>query len=218
MQNNKKLEEQAMKKITVLAMVLFFILAATAPSWSETDDANGKTALLIIDVQDFYYPGGGYALVNPEAAGLNAQKLLAKFREKKMLVIHVRHNAKQNAGIHEQVKPLPGEKVISKNYVNSFRETDLLEFLNANRVKHLVLCGMQTHMCLEAATRAAADYGFDCTVVGDACATQDLKFGDKVVKAEDVHYSTLASLSGRYAKVVDTGPFLKEFGLASGGK
>lgn len=199
-----------MKRTFVLCILFFFVLMAALPSQAESEEA-GKTALLIIDVQYFYYPGGGYALVNPEAAGLNAQKLLAKFRERKMPVIHVRHNAKTNADIHVHVKPLPGEKVISKDYANSFRDTDLLEYLKENGVKRLVLCGMQTHMCLEAATRNAADLGFDCTVVGDACATRDLKFKDKVVKASDVHYSTLASLSGAYAKVVDTETFLKEF-------
>jgi len=70
-----------------------------------------------------------------------------------------------------------------------------------------VLCGMQTHMCLEAATRAAADLGFECIVIGDACATKDLKFGDKVIKAEDVHYSTLATFRP-YAKVMDTAEYL----------
>ena len=67
---------------------------------------------------------------------------------------------------------------------------------------------MQTHMCLEAATRAAADFGFSCIVIGDACATKDLKFGDKVIKAEDVHYSTLATFKP-YAKVLNTDDYLK---------
>ena len=63
---------------------------------------------------------------------------------------------------------------------------------------------MQTQMCLEGATRAASDYGFECIVVSDACATRDLKFGDKTVKAEDVQTAVLATLTdGRYAKVID---------------
>jgi nicotinamidase-related amidase len=170
-----------------------------------------KTALLIIDIQYFYFPGGGYELVNPEAASLNAKKVLEAFRQKKKTIIHVRHNAKNAADIHANVKPLPGEKVISKNYANSFRETNLLKFLKENKIKRLVIVGMQTHMCVEAATRAAADYGFKCMVLHDACATRDLKFKDKTIPAEQVHYSTLSSLSGGYAKVIDTETFLKMF-------
>jgi nicotinamidase-related amidase len=63
---------------------------------------------------------------------------------------------------------------------------------------------MQTHMCVEGATRAAHDLGYDCIVVGDACATRDLEFGERMVPAADVHAATLATLDGIYAEVVDT--------------
>jgi nicotinamidase-related amidase len=67
---------------------------------------------------------------------------------------------------------------------------------------------MQTHMCLEAATRAAHDMGYICTVVEDACATRDLKFGEVTVKAKDVHYSTLSTLKS-YGNVVNLKEFLE---------
>jgi nicotinamidase-related amidase len=164
---------------------------------------------LIIDVQDFYFPGGSVPLVNPEPASLNAKKILKKFREKSLMVIHVRHNAKSGAGIHANVKPVKGEKVISKNYANSFKDTDLLEYLNKHQMKRLVIVGMQTHMCVEAATRAGGDLGFECILVHDACATRALKFQEKLISAEDVHYSTLSTLSRTYAKVIDTKTFLE---------
>ncbi len=169
---------------------------------------NNAAALLLIDIQDFYFPGGRSALVNPEKASLNAQKILKKFREKGLLVVHVRHNAKSGAEIHKHVKPINAEKVISKDHVNSFKDTDLLKYLRAQNVKQLVICGMMTHMCVEAATRAAHDFGFDCILIGDACATRDLKYGNKVIKAEDVHFSTLSSLKGYYAKVMNTDEYL----------
>ena len=83
-----------------------------------------------------------------------------------------------------------------------------IEYLKKNKVKRLVICGMQTHMCLEAAVRAAHDYDFECIVVHDACAARDLKFADRVIKAEDVHYSTLSTLKA-YAKIIDTATYLK---------
>jgi nicotinamidase-related amidase len=195
--NNKTL---TMKK---LILIISFFMASSIYA------QQNQTALLIIDIQYFYYPGGSSALINPEPAGKNARKLLEYFRENKMLVVHIRHNAKQGAEIHEDVKPLPDEKVISKDHVNSFRNTDLLDFLNEHKIKNLVICGMQTHMCVEAATRAGADLGFNCTLIHDACATKDLKFGDVTVKSADVHYSTLSTLKS-YAKVLDLETFLKE--------
>ncbi len=197
----------------IIAIVISFIGISCIPVNGQAGGKmdTPKTALLIIDIQDFYFPGGALALKNPEAASLNAKKLLEKFRVEKNLVIHVRHNAKTGADIHPNVQPLPGEKVISKDNINSFIGTDLLAYLNEHGIKRLVICGMQTNMCVEAATRAASDLGFKCILVHDACAARDLKFLDKTVSADDVHYSTLATLSGTYAKIVDTETFLKQF-------
>jgi len=98
--------------------------------------------------------------------------------------------------------------VITKKEVNAFLNTGLNDYLKQNNIKYVTLCGMQTHMCLEAGTRAAHDFGYDCIVVEDACATRDLKFGDVTVKASDVHYSTLATLKS-YAKVLILNDYLK---------
>jgi nicotinamidase-related amidase len=167
-----------------------------------------KTALLLIDIQDFYFPGGKSALVEPVKAANNAAKLLEYFRKEKMVVIHVRHISEPGGKINDIVKPLPEEKIFSKSAVNCFVGTDLLEYLKTNKADTLVICGMQTHMCVEAATRAASDMGFKCILIHDACATKDLKFGDSVIKAEDVHYSTLVTLKN-YAKVESTEEYLK---------
>jgi nicotinamidase-related amidase len=106
------------------------------------------------------------------------------------------------------VAPIDGEKVFTKTEVSCFKGTEVLAHLRALGVERLVLVGMQTHMCLEAATRAASDLGFECIVIGDACATRDLTYGDTTVKAADVQASTLATLDRTYATVVDTETFL----------
>lgn len=166
-----------------------------------------ETALLIIDIQNFYFAGGSSELVNPVPASLNAQKLLAKFRKAKQPVIHIKHGDGAGSEIHPNVAPMPGEKIIVKKEVNCFKNTDLLEYLQENGIRKLVLCGMQTNMCLEAATRAAADYGFECIVIHDACAAKNQTFGGITVKAEDVHLATLATLKA-YAKIESTADFL----------
>ena len=187
-------------------MMIAFILS----SISLGKDNSVNTAFLVIDIQNFYFPGGKWELVNPEKASLNAKRILESFRKKKQLVIHVRHNSKDQSEIHKHVAPLSSEKVISKDHANSFKDTDLLNYLKDNQIQNLIICGMMTHMCVEAATRAAHDYGFQCTVIHDACTTRSLKFGDKTIHAEEVHYSTLSSLSGSYAKIVDTETYLKK--------
>jgi len=189
-----------MKKIFFSFVIITLIISSISAQ-------TGKKALLIIDIQDFYFPGGKSALVEPEKAAANAAILLDKFRKEKLLVVHVRHNSESGGKINDMVKPLPGEKIVSKDAVNCFVGTDLLEFLITNKTDTLVICGMQTHMCVEAATRAASDYGFKCILIHDACATKDLRFNDKIIKAEDVHYSTLSTLKN-YSQVLSTKEYI----------
>ena len=122
---------------------------------------------------------------------------------------HRRHNFEPGGGIHPNVGPEPGEKVISKDHANAFKDTDLLRHLKDHGIKTLVICGMMTHMCVEAAVRAAHDFDFNVCVAHDACATRALSFSGAVVSARDVHLSTLSSLSGSYARVLDTETLLK---------
>ena len=110
--------------------------------------------------------------------------------------------------IQENVKPLNGEKVITKYYPNSFRDTDLLDYLKSQSITELVVVGMMTHMCVDATVRAAKDFDFECTVIGDACASRDLEINGKTVKAEDAHNAFLSALSFFYADVINTNEFL----------
>jgi len=172
------------------------------------DGFSQRTALLLIDIQDFYFPGGRSALFEPEKAAQNAAILLDHFRKENLTVMHVKHNSEPGGTIRNIVRSLPGEMVFTKNEVNCFIGTSILDSLRSNRIDTIVICGMQTQMCVEAATRAASDYGFKCILVEDACATKDLKYGDRLIKAEDVHYSTLATLKS-YATIITLNEFLK---------
>lgn len=188
-----------------LFSLLLFILATSPLLMGQ------KTALLIVDVQEFYFPGGRMQLENPEAAGMNAGLLLDHFRKSEMLVYHVRHNFEPGGNIHPFVRPLGDEPVISKDQVNAFVDTGLLEMMRSDSVGQLVICGMQTHMCVEAAVRAAHDYGFSCLVVSDACATKSLQYEEHIIPAKNVHFSTLNTLQGSYARVVTTKAIIEEF-------
>ena len=170
-----------------------------------------KTALLLIDIQDFYFPGGRLQLENPEVAGMNAGLILQQFRNGEMPVYHIRHNFEPGGNIHHYVKPVKGERVISKDQVNAFLNTNLQEMLQSDSVDQIVVCGMQTHMCVEAAIRAAHDLGFTCHLVSDACATRALQYEEHIIPAKNVHFSTIKSLQGTYARVTTTEEFLRDF-------
>jgi nicotinamidase-related amidase len=170
-------------------------------------------ALLLIDVQNDYFPGGAYALAGIEAASANAAELLARFRDAGLPLIHVRHEFASNtapffrpgtpgADIHPSVAPAAGEAVITKHAVNAFQGTDLKQRLDALGVDQLVIAGAMSHMCIEGATRAAADLGYECRVIHDACATRDQEWIGRVVPAADVHAASMSALGFAYADVV----------------
>ncbi len=171
-----------------------------------------STALLIIDIQNDYFPGGAMELVGADAVGAEAGKLLSAFRAKSLPVIHIQHLSirpgatfflpnTRGAEIHEAVRPLEGEVIFRKNFPNAFRQTPLLEHLRGAGVTNLVIAGMMTHMCVDTSTRAAADHGFSCSLAQDACATRTLTFNGVQVAAGDVQAAYLAALNGAFAKV-----------------
>lgn len=178
-------------------------------------------ALLLIDIQNDYFPGGNMELVGSQAAGLNAAKILSAFRKGKMPVIHVQHFCTQpedtffipgtnGVNIHSSVSPMAGEEVVTKNYPNSFRETPLLEKLQKLNPSNLFIAGMMTHMCVDATVRAAFDFGFNCILAHDACATRDLVFNGTRVQAANVQAAFMSSLDGIFARVIDTESACKE--------
>jgi len=176
-------------------------------------------ALLLIDLQNDYFPGGKMELEGSLEASLRAREILAFFRDQGLPVVHIQHLAArpeatfflpgtEGVQIHQHVEPLPAEVVFPKNYPNSFRNTPLLDHLINLQVHKIVVCGMMTHMCVDATVRAAFDYGLEVTVIHDACATRALAFGEQIIPAVQVHGAFLAALNFIYAKVVSTGEFL----------
>jgi nicotinamidase-related amidase len=180
-----------------------------------------STALIIIDMQYDYFPGGRMELVGAEAAGQSAKEALSFFRSHNLPVIHIRHLSAHptatfflpdTAGIeiHSCVAPLPGEPVFVKNFPNSFRETRLLEHLRGLGIDRLVLTGMMTSMCVDATARAAFDLGFQNVLLHDAMATRDLSFNGTIIPAAQVQGSFLAALGSVYGRVTSVEAFLAE--------
>lgn len=180
-----------------------------------------QQALIVVDIQNDYFPGGKWLLAGVDAAADNAARVIEHARKHGDAVIHVRHetlggNARffvpgsEGAQIHPKAKNLADELVILKNQLNPFRETALKEVLDKLGVKRVVVVGNMSHMCIDAVTRASDDYGYQTTVIHDACATHDLEFNGVKVPAAHVHAAFMAALEFGYAKVVSTEDFVSQ--------
>ena len=207
-----------MKKIILILAISCFL---PNPGFSQQKQSGHtmKTTLILIDIQNDYFDKGTMTLVGSDKAGMNAKLILERFRTDSLPIIHIQHIATspsatfflpntKGAEIHDHVKPMGKEKIIIKHYPNSFRETELLDYLRTGNITDLVICGMMTHMCIDATVRVAKDHGFRITLIGDACATRDLEINGQTVKAEEVQKSFLAALNYFYATVKTTGDYL----------
>jgi nicotinamidase-related amidase len=164
-----------------------------------------KTALLVIDIQKDYFPGGKYPLVEPLAAAKKAHLLLQCFREHSGHHVHIQHislepdapffiKGESGSDIHDSAAHFVDEPIVYKHEPNSFLNTNLLELLRGWGIERVVITGMMSHMCVDATARAASDLGFKVIVAEDACATRDLKFDGSLVPAEHVHKAFMSAL------------------------
>lgn len=178
-----------------------------------------RTALLMIDIQNDYFPGGKFELANPIPALETAERLLRRFRVEKRPIFHVQHISKMGAAfflpetegvkIHPRLAPLAGEKVIVKHVPNSFFETELLAELQKAAITDLVACGMMTQMCVDTTVRAARDFGLSVTLIADACAAREMTWAGRTVPAETVQAVYFASLSGSFAQIATGAEYLE---------
>lgn len=178
------------------------------------------TALIMIDLQNDYFPGGRMELSGMEAATANATLALKAARDACMEIVHIRHETlrpgatffipgTEGAEFHPSFCPFPGEAEVLKHYPNSFRETGLGGLLRGKGVTRLALVGAMTSMCVDATARAAFDLGYSVVLLHDAMATRDLTFNGETIPAAHVHGAFLAALGAVYGKVVGTGDFLR---------
>jgi nicotinamidase-related amidase len=178
-----------------------------------------KTGLILVDIQNDYFPGGRMELAGIAEASARAAALLARFRDQGLPTFHIQHvfqapdapffvRGTDGVEIHESIAPRAGEIVVEKHYPNSFRESALLDAIRGAGVERLVICGAMSHMCIDATTRHAVDIGLPCTLIHDACATRDVAFEGRTIPAHEVHGAFMSALGWGYAKLETAEAFL----------
>lgn len=169
-------------------------------------------ALVVVDIQNDYFPGGKMELVGSTEAAAIAALVKADFKAKGLPVFMIQHISKsptasfflpetEGVEFHESVKLVEGDQLIVKHFPNSFRETELLQKLRDASITDITIVGMMTHMCIDTTTRAASDLGFKVEVIGNACATRNLEHDGVSVSAKEVQAAYLAALDGSFATV-----------------
>ena len=144
-----------------------------------------EKALLVIDLQNDYFPGGAFPLWNTDATLEGVERAIARAREKGVPVVLVQHVADGSQGlapffndgtpgadVHPRVlAAAAGAPVVVKAFADSFVKTNLEETLAKLGATELLVCGMMTQNCVThtAISRSAEKYGV--TILVDACTT-----------------------------------------------
>lgn len=174
-----------------------------------------RRAIVVVDLQNDYWPSGKWPLAGIEEAAANAADVIGKARSEGDLIIHVRHEfaspdapffapGTQGVEISPVVRPIEGEPVVVKNHPNSFHGTGLKQMLDEKGIAEVVIVGAMSHMCINATGRAASEFGYSTVVIHDACATRDVAFGEVTVPAAQVHAASMSALAFAYARVIAT--------------
>ena len=173
-----------------------------------------ESTLVLIDCQNTYTQGV-MELEGVQAALDEAAALLDRARSAGIPIIHVQHSdgpgslydiEGESGAIVTRVAPRDGEAVVTKQYPNSFVETDFDDKLKAVSAGNLVIAGFMTHMCVNSTARGAFNAGYAPTVVAAATATRSLPgVGGEPVTAANLQSASLAALSDLFAVVVPDG-------------
>lgn len=137
-------------------------------------------ALLIIDVQRGMFADPGMQPHSGAAVVARIAGLLGAARATNRKIIFVQHDggpgdpldaAGPGFAFHEALVPRADESVFVKTHCSAFQGTGLAAHLTQAGVNSLTICGMQTEFCVDTTCRAAAERGYDITLVSDAHTT-----------------------------------------------
>jgi nicotinamidase-related amidase len=160
-----------------------------------------KKALLLIDLQNDYFPGGLFPLWNTEQTLDNVKEAIGLARERDVLVVHIQHIANPEAGIapffnkgtpgaaiHPEIlAAAPDAPVVVKEFADSFHHTELEKVLARHGVEELLVCGMMTQNCVTHTAISKAAEKYKVSILTDCCTTV----------SEPIHLIALHAVSTR---------------------
>jgi len=167
-----------------------------------------KKALLLIDLQNDYFPNGLFPLWNTEGTVAALVGAIGRAQATGVEVIHIQHIANPSAGIapffnagtsgaaiHPAIlSAAPNAPIVVKEYADSFYKTDLEQVLSARGIDELLVCGMMTQSCVTHTAISKAAEKYKVAILPDCCTTV----------SEPLHLIALHAVSTRIALIPST--------------
>jgi nicotinamidase-related amidase len=139
-------------------------------------------ALLVIDLQNDYFPGGKFPLWNTDVVLKNIEGAITRASVQGVPVIHIQHIAKGAAPFFNEGTPgadthpriltaAPNAPVVVKEFADGFEKTNLDETLTKLGIIDLLVCGMMTQNCVTHTAISKAAEKYNVSVLVDCCTT-----------------------------------------------
>jgi nicotinamidase-related amidase len=146
-----------------------------------------KKALLIIDLQNDYFPGGKFPLWNTDVTLSNIEQAIKSAKAKEVPIVHIQHIANPEMGIapffnqetdgskiHPRIlEAAPDAPIVVKEFADSFVNTNLEETLSGLGVTELLVCGMMTQNCVTHTAISKSAEKYKVSILSDCCTTVD---------------------------------------------
>lgn len=178
-----------------------------------------KRALLVIDVQNEYFPGGALPITHPKDHLANILLAMNEAHKKKVPVVVVQHTFLQPEmpffqretptwRLHSEVADRPRDHFVEKNYPGSFTGTDLESWLRGRDIDTVTVAGYMSHGCCDTTARQAMHLNFNVEFLADATGTLPLKNEAGAVTADEMHRAILVAQQMLFSKVMTTQEWL----------
>jgi nicotinamidase-related amidase len=173
-----------------------------------------SSALLVIDVQNGMFSDPKDPVYQGEKLIETIKKLIYEMRQKSFPIIYVRHEGppgspleKGSYGyeIRSEITPLKSDSIINKTTPNSFVNTNLQSLLDDRNITELIICGLQSELCIDTTCRQAAALGYKVILIEDGHST----FDTEILPAEKIRMHHNALLQGWFVTIKTSSEILQ---------
>ena len=171
-----------------------------------------KRALIVIDVQNEYFPGGALPVTHPAGTLPRITAVMDAARRAGVPVITVQHSSAPDARVfargsegwqlHPEVAGFEADLHFEKRLPGAFTDTPLAGWLDEHGVEGVVIAGYMTQMCCDTTARQAVHRGLAAEFLADATGTLDFANQAGTVSAEELHRAILVTQQWRFSKVL----------------
>ena len=179
-----------------------------------------RRALVVIDVQNEYFAGGGLPIEHPPIGETlpNVTRAMDAARAAGIPVVVVQHHAPKgaplfqadahNGQLHPEVAGRPRDLLVTKNMPSVFASAEFGEWIARQGVDTLTVVGYMTHNCDASTVFEAMHRGLNVEFLSDASGALPYANSAGQASAEEIHRVFSVVFHSNFAAVAKTAAWI----------